>query len=511
MAGSEDVEQLAADLESVDDIDTLLTLARLLWGDKQYERSLSIYKRLMSPSVLDLVSERFKQKQINYLYLTREDTFWNSMIVRLQSKPGIIGELMEPPFLIENRGNEAGKIVTEYFEKYSWQKLINSEYLAKNATYQRNYYYAEHSYKRLLEEEETTEGMYDLAAIYGRIGKYRKEAQVYKAIQSSGATSPELTESIERNILQLSPRSTLDFNFQDEYGRDGYIDMERWSLGTSLWFSSDLNKDIRLIYAYNDYNSTETDQTATSNLLSGSFAYEFAKDYELILGIGTEKISGDNDTDLLYKVEFRGQLDDYVNAYGLLEKKPVYDTVDAVEEQVTFHTVETGLNLETPIGLAFGGDFRHRSYSDGNSQDKLHGFSSYSVFSESLQFVLRYDYQYLQNADANGSSAVEPFGDEFPLPGPSSYWSPSFYSEHHLNLHFQHDFLGYQQGTKRGISYYAVDTAVGLEDNENVSYTGIFDIFLEMSPHFLLKSNFILSKSDVFEEIGFSLSLHYRW
>ncbi len=511
VAGSGDVEELVASIESAGDYYTLLTLARLLWGHKQYEGSLDIYKRVLSPSVLDILSERFKQNQINYLYLTREDTFWNSMMVRLQSKPGIIGELMEPPFLIENRGNEAGKIVTEYFEKYSWQKLINSEYLAKNAIYQRNYYYAEHSYKRLLEEEESTEGMYDLAAIYGRIGKYRKEAQVYKAIQSSGATSPELTESIERNTLQLSPRSTLDIDFNEEYGRNGYIDMERWSFGSSFWFTSDLNKDIRLLYAYNNYSSTDSDLTATSNLLSGSFAYEFAKDYELILGIGTEKISGDNDTDLLYKVEFKGQLDDYVNAYALVEKKPIYDTVEAVKEQVTFHTVETGLNMETPIGLAFGGDFRHRSYSDGNSQDKMHAYSSYSMFSESLQLVLRYDYQYLQNADANSSGTVELLGDEFSFSGPSSYWSPSFYSEHRMNLHFQHDFLGYQQGTKRGISYYAVDTAVGLEENENVSYTGVFDIFLEMSPHFLLKGNFILSKSDEFEEKGFSLSLHYRW
>ncbi len=61
------------------------------------------------------------------------------------------------------------------------------------------------------------------------------------------------------------------------------------------------------------------------------------------------------------------------------------------------------------------------------------------------------------------------------------------------------------------MSYYAFDNAIGFEDNENISFTTKFDIFLEMSPHFLLKGNFTLSKSDEYEETGMSVSLHYRW
>jgi hypothetical protein len=46
---------------------------------------------------------------------------------------------------------------------------------------------------------------------------------------------------------------------------------------------------------------------------------------------------------------------------------------------------------------------------------------------------------------------------------------------------------------------------------ETISYMGKFDIFLEMTPHFLLKGNVTFTKSDVLEEKGLSLSLHYRW
>ena len=36
--------------------------------------------------------------------------------------------------------------------------------------------------------------MSDLAAIYGKIGKYRKEAQVYEEMQKTGTTSPDLAQ-----------------------------------------------------------------------------------------------------------------------------------------------------------------------------------------------------------------------------------------------------------------------------------------------------------------------------
>ncbi len=53
-------------------------------------------------------------------------------------------------------------------------------------------------------------------------------------------------------------------------------------------------------------------------------------------------------------------------------------------------------------------------------------------------------------------------------------------------------FSAMKQGTKKSMSYYAIDNAVGLEDNENITFTTNLNIFLEMSPHFLLKGNFTL-------------------
>lgn len=508
--GAEDVdtvEELTRELISTDNVEELLLLARLLWGNKQQEKALNIYQHLLAQPVLDDLSNTFRENQINYPSLTRESTFWSSLMNILQSEPGALEELMEPRFLIENRGNAAGKIVSEFFEKYSWQKMITNEYMARKAIFDRNYYYAEQSYKRLLEEN-SSEGMIDLATIYGKIGKYRKEAQVYEAMQSSGTSSPDLLDSIERNTLQISPQSIFNSLYEEKNGRNGNIDIAKTSVGTSFWFAPDLSKDIQLFYANNRFESLDTDTSAGSNLVYGVAIYEFTKDYELVLGVGTEKLTGSSDTSYQYEIELKGQLDDYVNAYVLFEKRQVYDTIAAIEEQISFQSIETGLSAETPIGLSFGGDLYHRAYSDDNAQNRFHGFSSYTLFGESLQLALRYDYQYLINEDRNSTKA-EIIANN--VPDEVVYWSPSSFTEHRLGLRFQHDFLGFEQGAKRSMSYYAIGSALGIEDNENISFNTNFDIFLEMSPRFLLKGNFTLSVSDEYEEKGLSVSLHYRW
>jgi len=503
----EDVEQLTEKLTGAGDVDNLLVLARLLWGAKEQKKALDIYRRLLAHPVLDEVSEKFRQKQINYHYLTRDDTFWTAIMLMLQSEPEALAELMTPSFLVDNRGNEAGKIVAGFFETYSWQKLISAEYKTRKAIYDRNYYYAEQSYKRLLEED-SSEGMIDLAAIYSKIGKYRKEAQVYEALQNSGTTTPELDESIERNSLQISPQSIFNAVYEEKNGRDGNIDLIKKSIGTSFWFTPALDKDIRIQYASNRFESSDTDETSGSNYLYGVATYEFSKAYELILGAGTEKLYDNSDTGYQYEIGLKGQLSDNVNGYVHLEKRQVYDTLAAIKQQVTFQAIETGLSLETPMGLSFGGDLHHRYYNDGNSQNKFHGYSSYTIFGDSLQLALRYEYQYLNNDDTNSrvSARARRLSDDEPL-----YWSPSSFNEHRFSLYFQHDFLGYEHESKKSMSYYAIDNAVSLEDNENLTFSTKIDIFLEMSPHFLLKGNFTLSKGDEYEEKGLSMSLHYRW
>ncbi len=313
---------------------------------------------------------------------------------------------------------------------------------------------------------------------------------------------------MEKNSQQLSPQNALDLSYAGKKGRNGFIDLETRKIGSTFLFTPNLDTDIQLSYANKRYQSALSSAVVDGNSLFGTAIYDFKKDYEIVIGGGFEKLDNTSKTKFLQRITLKGQLDDIFHAHITWGKGLVDDTVAALKEGITQQEIETGLYCETPLGLTFGGDFRHRSYNDNNTQNRFHGYTSYGIFGETVQLSLRYDYQFLDNTETNPSdlSLAEKQPQEIVL-----YWSPDSFSENLFTLHFQHDFLGYQQGAKRKISYYAVDNSIGYDDLEYLTYSGRFDIFLEMNPHFLLKGNFTYTKSDVFEEKGLFLSLYYRW
>lgn len=508
-AGIEGLDALVVDLAGPKDTKRLLTLARLVWSEKKYEDALSLYRNLLSPSVVEVLSDEFQKREINYLDLVKEDTFWSSMFSLLQSEPEVVTELMAPSFLMDNRENDAAEIVAENFARFSWQKMILYEYLARKAVFERRYAYAEQNYKRLFEEEENPTGLMDLASIYGKFGKYRKEAQIYETIQSQGTTTPGLEDSIERNTLLIRPQSTIDVGYIEKDGREGSLNITQATGGTSFLFTPELDKDIKLTYSYNQYGAVDSDETVIGNYLFSSGVYEFAKDYELELGVGGEKVDSEGNATLLYSIALRGQLDQTYSLILNYNRSQVADTLDSVKEQTTSENVVVGLECETPVGLTLGGTVRHREYNDNNSQDAFHGYSYYNYYIQDLEMSFLYDFHYINGTGGDDDDGlIEHVGF---LQNRSLYWNPSTYTEHLLTFRFKHDFFGHQDTEHTDISYYSFDNAVGYEDNEVFSYLGSFNIFLEMSPQFLLKGTLTFSTSSVYEEKGFFLGLHYRW
>ncbi len=488
----------------------VLLLARMLWGDKQLEKSLKVYELLLNPPVIDLLGERFQFEEVDYHYFDKDKSFWHTLRYLLQTEPEVVTELMAPPFLIENLGQEAGKIVVDYFELYSWQKLILNEYLARKATVQRNYVTAERNYRRFLEEEEeNVEGLADLASIYDRFGQYRKEAQVYEVMRKSGVASAEEEVAIEKKTIKVHPHTGLEGHFLTQKGRDGYIDLEKTNLGASLLFTPDLEKDITILYLHNNYSKTGTSKTLTGFLIESSGTIELLQDTDLLFSAEAERLDGKTGLNFYYSLGLRSRLDDYFSGHIEVYKEKVDDTLEAVAGGIYSDGFEVGLMGETPVGLLFGGDYRHRYYSDSNSQDQFHGYTSYNIYGEDVHFSVQYDYRYLENSESNKRIA----GLEIRNLDDNLYWKPGRYSEHVMTLHFQHLIKG-DYGSEGLKSYYSFDNSLGYEDYEdtqNIIYTGKFDIFLEMSPHYLLKSNFVFINSDEYDERSVHLSLLYRW
>ncbi len=502
------IDELVDLLITDTDVDRLVLLARVLWGNKEFRKALEVYERLLSPSMAEMMSEQFGEKQLDYMFLTREDNFWNSLVYLLQSEPTVIEELMQPDFLLKNLKNDTGRIVSNNYEKYSWHKLIQSEYLARNATFKRKYFYAEQSYKRLLKEQESTEGMLDLASIYERIGEYRKEAKIYEVFQSSGGNAPDLESSIARTSKEISPLTGLDATYLEKSGRDGYMDSVMTSLGVSFHMTPNLNMDMSYQYEKRNYKSSKHDLDSSSNVLTGETTIELGTDYELLIGAGIEKLDSTSSVKLQYNLTLKGQLDDYLKAYFSIKKMPVTDTVHAIEEQIYYQGVGAGFNFDTPVGISIGGDYLNLDIDGGNSQRKYHWSTSYNIFYDFSELVFQYDYRHFSSDKENGGGLTE---NLVFTKDSLYYWSPDSFYEQLLSVHFKHYYLGYREANRLAKSYYSLNGGFGYEDDRDLSFTGGFDIFFEMGPRFLLNSNFTLQRSEDYEEARLSLSVNYRW
>jgi hypothetical protein len=503
-----DFEKLKSTLLTTEKYAFALRLARLTWGMSEHKKALTIYEDLLSPTMVKTLTSRFLEENIEFRYLIRDKSFWNSMLLLLQSDPEVVDTIMEPKFLVENIGKSAGKIVSENFEKYSWYALIENEYLAKNAIWEKNYRYAEQSYLKLLEEERTTQSMVDLASIYSRMGEFRKEARLYEDIKATGSTTPAIDESFKRTVVQLSPQNTLDGYYQKEEGRQGFIDILRKGFGTSFWFTQGLNKDFSFIYAHNQYEAIDDDSSLASNSLLMDTSFDLNSNFELSTKLGGEKLSDGAGSYFIYAVRLDANLGDNMSGFVLVDQRPVYDNIETIQETIYKTSFLTGLDFGTSFGLQFGGDFGHTLFSDDNGQNRFHGFSSYTLYGETLELAFTYDFNHFTSEVSSTRIQAE---DNMFSESEISYWSPDTYKEHRGGLYFQHNFLGFEEDGDRRMSFYSVDAALGYEDDQTLVYMTGFDIFLEMTPHFLLKGNFNYKSSDVYREAGMSFSLHYRW
>ena len=477
-----------------------LRLARILWGKGDMSQALELYRTLLSPSTMAILQETFARNKVGFVVSGKDEGFWSSMVQLLSTEPDIVEELMAPEFLLNNLDNRTGRIVANQFDMYSLQKQVRHEYVARKAIFEKNYYYAAQSYRKLPEEDRSVSTMLDLASIYGRIGKIRKEAQVYEELQSSGSTSPAIIDSLARSTLQLSPQSTGELDLVRKSGRDGSIDIKKRGVGTSFLITPALDKDLRIQYENSKFTSSDDSESLWSNRVMGEALFEIGESYELFGTLQLEKFDEVGETTPVYTLGIRGQLDDYVEGIIKAEKALVYDTPEAIRQEISREGFQVGLEIETNFGLMFGGDVDYYKYSDDNSRNRFHGFTAYRVFSDVNEWTLQYDYKYQAN---DGASSADGDASDF-------YWKPTSFFEHRFSLNFEHNLgdVFWGRGAK---SYFRFDNGVGVEKDAVLTYRGAVDIFLEMSPHYLLNGNFVLSASDAYEENSASISLQYRW
>ncbi len=484
-----------------------LLLARALWTAGEWDAASDVYEHLLDDPVQQDFRSAIAAEQIEITQPPLKKSIWNVLSFSSPAPPDPLAQYMEPQFVSSNTGTRLDKVTARMYEKYRWQRLIRNEYQAKKAEQRKDIREAERQYKELVEKDASIEGLFDLAQIYGRLGEYGKEAELYSSIMKYGPAYPGLSEAILRNELLRQPRLSADFEVIEKEGRDGYIDTFRQSLGSTFWFMPALDKEASLEYRENRYTDSADIDTIRGHRLIGAYSHDFPKYFDIQLRAGAESLN-EYQTTATGGMRINCLLDDHIKAYVLFDQNPVYDTLAALENGIYSQDYETGLIIESPKGIAFGGDYRRRRYSDDNSQDQAHLWSGYAIYNKATTFKLQYDYRTIDNSkessdDFPDTTTVQIF--DTPL-----YWSPDEYWEHLATISFQHLLKTFSL-TKGTPSYYSLDYSFGFESGQDFTHRMGFEILLEMSTHFLLKGNISYATSDDFEQKGALFSLIYRW
>ena len=116
-----------------------LILARALWADRQWVAAVAVYDSVLQPSVDRIFAERIEQQQIQLVLPLPQRSFWNVISFTHPAEPDRLTVVMEPAFVMTQRGEPGGRIGTDLYADYRWQQLVARELSARRALAQGDY------------------------------------------------------------------------------------------------------------------------------------------------------------------------------------------------------------------------------------------------------------------------------------------------------------------------------------------------------------------------------------
>jgi tetratricopeptide (TPR) repeat protein len=484
-----------------------LMLAKSLWADGQWESAIKVYESLLIMPVNEVFLQKLEVANVKFPLLPLKRNLWNIVTFNSPQGPDPITTVTDPAFMGSHIGLPISAIAAGLYEKFRWQKLIENELSARQAIKRQDYHQAEKEYKALIKQGDSDETLYDLAKVYSRLELYGKEAELYDKLKKSGPEYPELDELVRQNNLKRMPRVSFDGSYVDEKGRNGYIDVKKTTYGIEGWRMPAFNQELDVRVDRNSFLSSQTREEAWSTRLIGTYTINLSDDVDTLINFGGN--FANEDANSLYKLQLKGRIDKSLSGNIAIGQEVVGDTLQAVKEGIYYRDFDTGLKIDYFPRLFFGGDFRYREYSDNNYQNWYHVWTSYDLFSESSLLQLKYEYGTMQNSRANLGRDDTDSSLTF-LAGDLPYWSPDIYWQHLMTIRFKHD-IETENIFRAGTSYYTLDYSFGYETGGEMIDSVGFNIFLEMSRHFLLKGNFKYYNAGDYRMNAGMLSVIYRW
>jgi hypothetical protein len=483
-----------------------LLLARSYWAEGELDKSIKVYKALLHSPVQKLFLQKINSVKADFHFPQVKRSFWDKVTFTYPQNNDSLATVMDPWFVGNHLGLPINRIAAGLYGQYRWQKLIKNELSAKQAVKRRDYHQAEKEYKALIKKEDSDETIFDLAKIYSRLELYGKEGELYDQLKKKGSEYPELNALAKQNALKRLPRVSLDYLFLYKNGRDGYIDTRRRSFGLEGWQMPAFNQELDVRLERNYYLSSDSTQKIWTNKLIGSYTINWDNDTDLLINFGGNFAkSKDN---FLYKLEVKRRMNESLSGNITFEQAVVDDTIQALGDGICYRQINAGLKIDSLSRLFFGGDFSYRRYTDNNQQNRWHLWTSYDLFGEVSRLQLLYEFKSFQSSMKNLGHYSNVIEDQ--IPGDLSYWSPKSYWEHLGTVRFKHNIENVDRNSASP-GYYTLYYSVGYESEREMINSLGFNIYVEMTRHFLLKGNLKYYNSGGLNISTGLFSIIYRW
>lgn len=485
-----------------------LLLARALWAENRRKEAIEVYNSLLAVPVDSMFLEKVEIENINFKMPPLKKSIWNYITFTSPDQPDPITTVMAPQFMEQNIGDPVDNLAASLYGKYRWQELVKKELSARKAVERKDYYHAEKEYISLLEEEKSPESLFDLANIYHKLGLYGKAAELYEIMKKKGPMYPGLDEYIQANLLKRRPRVSVSLSAESKRGREGYVNLKKRAYGLEAWITPNNNQEVSVQAFFNQYRSKGTSERFRTERVLTAFSTYFGNSTDLNIHFGVDSPSSDGTTEFLYKFEFIQRINKFLEVYGRFEQDLVEDTLRSVTDSVIYRDFEAGVKYDPLPRWFVGVDYRHRMYSDDNTQNRYKFWSQYHLFGDVNQFKMKYSYEVIRNENGNLGRQND-YSNIFE-DGDSVYWSPTKYWQQRLNFHFKH-FIEKDNYFDSLFNYFTIDYTYGYDNNRQQSHEFDLNFFLEITRHFLLKGNLHKLNGDELEETQTGFSIIYRW
>ena len=495
---------------SLDDSDRLLK-ARLLWREGKTEESFAEYEMLTSGSF-----KKEFQAETNSSYTDfperkpkAKSTIWDIFSFSGPEEIEWLEKMTDPVEFSKNISATNSPLVTSYYTRFKAERSTRIEYLARKALSDKKYKTAEKQYRQVLQTENSQVALEDLAKVYERLGEYGREAEIYTALVEQGRKDSKIEESIQRNTLVRAPQISIDTQTLSKEGREGVVNIQKNSVALNYRYMPTVSSELNLREEEIFYSSKKGDnQNVSGRKMSSTGNFELIQGTVVKGDIGLHAIDDFEYKKILYDVGVEQKFDEMLKGFFSFTSSTINDSIRSLEKGISKHGMLMGVMLENQSGFNIGAQYSRQNYVDDNMENKLNMWSSFSIYSEYTTIEFKYEYELQKQTDSNYLIANPTTGN---FHNSLSYWSPGDYWSHTLHLKYKHLLRDLDFFKDMPASYYDFNVSAGYESANSMIYSGQFDIFLELSTHYLLKGTTSIVHSDFYDETLGSLSLVYRW